>query len=68
LVPVENSYLLAARIPGAQLRIVCGGGHLFLIDQAEELGGPEVLTSWAKATRVVITFSDPVAAREMTAM
>jgi poly(3-hydroxyalkanoate) depolymerase len=36
LVPIENSYLLAARIPGAQLRIVRGGGHLFLIDQAEE--------------------------------
>jgi poly(3-hydroxyalkanoate) depolymerase len=36
LVPVENSFLLAARIPGAQLRIVRGGGHLFLIDQAEE--------------------------------
>jgi poly(3-hydroxyalkanoate) depolymerase len=36
LVPVENSYLLAAHIPGAQLRIVRGGGHLFLIDQAEE--------------------------------
>ena len=36
LVPVENSYLLAAHIPGARLRIVRGAGHLFLIDQAEE--------------------------------
>ena len=36
IVPVQNSRNLAARIPGAQLRIIEGGSHTFFIEQAEE--------------------------------
>ena len=36
LVPVQNSYLLASHIPNAQLRVVPGAGHLFLLDDPEE--------------------------------
>ena len=36
IVPVENSRNLAARIPGAELRIVAGGSHTFFIEQATE--------------------------------
>jgi len=35
-VPVENSLNLAAKIPGAQLRIVEGGSHTFFIERADE--------------------------------
>ena len=34
IVPVENSYHLAAAIPRAQLIIVPGGSHMFFIEQA----------------------------------
>ena len=36
IVPVQNSRNLAAKIPGAKLCIVEGGGHTFFIDRAEE--------------------------------
>ena len=36
IVPVENSHNLAAKIPGAELRIVAGGSHTFFIEQARE--------------------------------
>jgi 3-oxoadipate enol-lactonase len=36
LVPPENSSILAERIPGAQLRIVEGGGHQFLLEKADD--------------------------------
>jgi pimeloyl-ACP methyl ester carboxylesterase len=36
IVPVQNSRNLAARIPGAELRIVEGGSHTFFIEQAAE--------------------------------
>ena len=36
IVPVENSRQLAAKIPGATLRIVEGGSHTFFIERAEE--------------------------------
>ena len=39
LVPVANARMLAQRIPNATLEIVEGGGHLFLWDDAENLGG-----------------------------
>ena len=39
LVPVANARLLAERIPNAVLEIVEGAGHLFLWDDAENLGG-----------------------------
>lgn len=37
LVPVINGRILAWRIPHATLRIVRGGGHLFLIERPAEL-------------------------------
>jgi pimeloyl-ACP methyl ester carboxylesterase len=36
LVPVANSYVLKERIPGAELRIVPGAGHLFTFEFPEE--------------------------------
>ena len=36
IVPVQNSHNLAAKIPGAKLCVVEGGGHTFFIDRAEE--------------------------------
>ena len=36
IVPVQNSRNLAAKIPGARLRIVEGGSHTFFIEQAGE--------------------------------
>ena len=36
IVPVQNSRNLAAKIPGAQLRIIEGGSHTFFIERAEE--------------------------------
>lgn len=38
IVPVANGRLLASRIPDARLHIVRGGGHLFLLEQANEVG------------------------------
>jgi poly(3-hydroxyoctanoate) depolymerase len=35
IVPVANARLMARRIPAARLRVVRGGGHLFLLDQPE---------------------------------
>jgi len=34
LIVAENSRMLAEKIPGAQLRIIPGGGHQFLVEQA----------------------------------
>ena len=36
IVPVQNSVNLAAKIPGATLRIINGGSHTFFIERAEE--------------------------------
>lgn len=36
IVPVQNSRNLAAKIPGAKLRIIEGGSHTFFIERAEE--------------------------------
>ena len=36
IVPVENSRNLAAKIPGAELRTIEGGSHLFFIERSEE--------------------------------
>lgn len=35
LIPPENSEILAKRIPGAELKIIPGGGHQVLIEQPE---------------------------------
>ena len=39
VVDPRNSTLLAERIPGAQLRLLDGVGHLFFWERAEEFGG-----------------------------
>jgi poly(3-hydroxyalkanoate) depolymerase len=36
IVPPVNGRILTARIPGAELRVVPGAGHLLLMDRAEE--------------------------------
>ena len=36
IVPVQNSRNLAAKIPGAQLKMIEGGSHTFFIEQARE--------------------------------
>jgi pimeloyl-ACP methyl ester carboxylesterase len=36
IVPVQNSRNLAAKIPGAKMRIIKGGSHTFFIERAEE--------------------------------
>jgi poly(3-hydroxyoctanoate) depolymerase len=33
LIPLANARFMAGRVPSARLRVVEGGGHLFLIDQ-----------------------------------
>jgi poly(3-hydroxyalkanoate) depolymerase len=41
-VPLGNARLLAARIPDARLHVVRGGGHLFLLDEPENVA-PTIL-------------------------
>lgn len=36
LVPVENAQVLKDRIPGAELRVIAGAGHLFVLEFPEE--------------------------------
>lgn len=36
IVPAQNSYNLAARIPHAELRVIPGGSHTFFIEKADE--------------------------------
>ncbi len=38
-VPLRNARLLAARIPNAHLHVVKRGGHLFLLDEPENVAG-----------------------------
>ncbi len=38
-VPAGNARLLAERIPNARLHAVNGGGHLFLLDEPENVTG-----------------------------
>lgn len=37
IIPLVNARVLARRIPNARLHIVRGGGHLFLLEEAEEI-------------------------------
>jgi poly(3-hydroxyalkanoate) depolymerase len=39
-VPLRNARLLAARIPDARLHVVPDGGHLFLLDEPENVAPP----------------------------
>ncbi len=47
IVPVANARILAARIPGARLVRVPGGGHLFLLTRPEEMA--ELITDFLRA-------------------
>lgn len=38
-VPLRNARLLAARLPNARLHVVNGGGHLFLLDEPQNVVG-----------------------------
>lgn len=38
-VPLRNGRMLAARLPDARLHVVPGGGHLFLLDEPENVAG-----------------------------
>ena len=38
-VPLRNARMLAARLPDARLHVVKGGGHLFLLDEPENVVG-----------------------------
>ena len=44
IVPVQNSRNLAAKIRGAELRIIEGGSHTFFIEQSGEFN--RVITEW----------------------
>lgn len=50
IVPPQNSYNLAAAIPGAELRIVEGGSHTFFIERAEEFNA--IVADFIERTRV----------------
>ena len=39
-VPLRNARLLAARLPNARVHVVAGGGHLFLLDEPQNVVGP----------------------------
>jgi len=39
-VPLRNARLLATRLPDARLHVVKGGGHLFLLDEPQNVVGP----------------------------
>lgn len=49
IVPLENGKFLKMLIPGAELHVVEGGGHLFLVGQAEE--SMEVITEFLDRPR-----------------
>jgi poly(3-hydroxyoctanoate) depolymerase len=38
-VPLRNARMLAARLPDARLHVVEGGGHLFLLDEPQNVAG-----------------------------
>jgi pimeloyl-ACP methyl ester carboxylesterase len=47
IVPLVNARILARLIPNARLHVVAGGGHLFIVERADEIAGivAEFLTS-----------------------
>ena len=36
IVPVANGHILRVALPDAELKVIEGGGHLFLVTRAEE--------------------------------
>jgi poly(3-hydroxyoctanoate) depolymerase len=48
IVPLINARVIARLIPGARLRVVRGGGHLLLLDSAEEVA--PVITGFLRST------------------
>ena len=53
MAPAANSRLLAAKIPGAELRIFKGGGHLFLFDSPGQ-AGPVIRSFLARQEAVAV--------------
>lgn len=49
LFPLQNAHILARGIPGAQLEVISGGGHLFILDSAPEVA-PVIATFFGAAT------------------
>jgi poly(3-hydroxyoctanoate) depolymerase len=47
--PLMNHRVMAALIPQARLHVVAGGGHLVLIDSADQVG--PVITSFLQQDR-----------------
>ncbi len=47
IIPAHSSRLLAERIPGAQMRVISGTGHLFFLERREQTF--EILTSFLGA-------------------
>jgi poly(3-hydroxyalkanoate) depolymerase len=39
IVPLANARILACLIPNARLHVVAGGGHLFVLERADEIAG-----------------------------
>jgi poly(3-hydroxyalkanoate) depolymerase len=39
IVPLINAHILARLIPNARLHVVAGGGHLFIVERADEIAG-----------------------------
>ena len=50
LVPVANAHLMAGRMPNAAVRIIPGGGHLFLWEDAE--ASAEIIVDFLSGSRV----------------
>ena len=48
IVPVQNSYNLATKIPSAKLAILKGGSHTFFIEKANEFN--QVVTEFLKGS------------------
>jgi poly(3-hydroxyalkanoate) depolymerase len=50
LVPVANAHLMARRIPNAEVRVIPGGGHLFLWEDAS--ASAEIILDFLSRSRV----------------
>ncbi len=49
MAPVANSRLIASMVPGAELRVIEDGGHLFPFDRAQEVG--PIVTAFLRKQR-----------------
>jgi len=55
LMPVENSRLIAERIPGARLSLIDGGAHIFFLEQADAMAA-ELISLFESADSKRTTF------------